>query len=292
MSEQERPPKLRLLVGIDLTDRSRIAFSRAVELARAGGGPLTLVHVTSDLFPPELVNEHNSYARDVLEEHVLKARAEGVSEVAQAILYGRDYEKLIEQARKDQSDLIVVGRHRPASLVQDMLGTTVDRVLRLGGIPVLAVRHKAEQPYNSVLVAVDFSPASRRALEQAVRWFPQARIVAVTAYGSPRRSLLAGDGAARRSVAETHRLALNGFLTEVGQALGPEHAAAVSRIIPLVDHGWAEDVIQRAVETNKPGLLVVGTHARGGIGLALLGSVAEWVLIEAPCDVLAVPPVR
>ena len=137
MSEQERPPKLRLLVGIDLTERSRVAFSRAVELARAVDGPLTLVHVTSDLFPPKLVDEHDSYARDVLEEHVLKARAEGVSEVAQAILYGRDYEQLIEQARKDRSDLIVVGRHRPASLVQDMLGTTVDRVLRLGGIPVL-----------------------------------------------------------------------------------------------------------------------------------------------------------
>jgi nucleotide-binding universal stress UspA family protein len=251
MSEHPSTPRLRLLVGVDLTERSRSAFSRAVELARAGGS-LTLVHVTSDLVPPKLVEEHDSYARDVLGEHVLKAQAEGVSEVAQAIVYGRDYEQLIEQARKDQSDLIVVGRHQPASLVQDMLGTTVNRVLRLGGIPVLAVQHKADHPYNSVLVAVDFSPASRRALEQAVRWFPQARIVAVSAYGSPRRSLLADNAAARRSAAEAHRLALNGFLTEVGQALGPEHAAAVSRIVPVVDHGWAEDVILRAVEANKP----------------------------------------
>ena len=290
MSEQARPPKLRLLVGVDLTEQSRIAFSRAVELARACGGSLTLMHVTSDLLPPKLVDAHDSYARDVLEEHVLKARAEGVGQVAQMIVYGRDYEQLIEQACKDQSDLIVVGRHRPASLVQDMLGTTVDRVLRLGGIPVLAVQHKAERPYNSVLVAVDFSPASRRALEQAVRWFPQARIAAVTAYGSPRRSLLAGNAAARRSVAETHRLALNGFLAEVGQALEPEQAAAVARIVPVVDHGWAEDVILRAVEASKPDLLVIGTHARAGIGHAVLGSVAEWVLVEAPCDVLAVPP--
>jgi nucleotide-binding universal stress UspA family protein len=292
MSEHPRTPRLRLLVGVDLTKRSRSAFSRAVELARVGGGSLTLVHVTSDLLPPKLVDEHDSYARDVLGEHVLKAQAEGVSEVVQAIVYGRDYEQLIEQARKDQSDLIVVGRHQPASLVQDMLGTTVDRVLRLGGIPVLAVQHKAEARYNSVLVAVDFSPASRRALELAVRWFPQAHIVAVSAYGSPRRSLLADNATARRSVAETHRLALNGFLAEVGRALGPEHAAAVSRIVPVVEHGWAEDVILRAVEASKPDLLVVGTHARGGIGHAVLGSVAEWVLIEAPCDVLAVPPVR
>ena len=291
MSESARAPQLRILVGIDLSERSRNAFSRAVQLAHAGDGSLTLIHVTSDLFPQELMAEHDGYVRDVLEERVLKARAEGLGQVAQMIVHGRDYEQLIEQARKDRSDLIVVGQHRPSSVLQDMLGTTVDRVLRLGGLPVLAVQRKAEQPYNSILVAVDFSPASRRALEYAVRWFPQARIAALTAYGSPRRSLLS-DGAARQSAAEMQRLALKGFLAEVAQALGPDHAAAAGRIVPAVEHGWPEDVILRAVEEGKHDLVVIGTHARSGIGHAVLGSVAEWVLMEAPCDVLAVPPAR
>jgi len=291
MSEPVRAVQLRILVGIDLSERSRNALSRAVQLAHAGAGSLALVHVTSDAFPQKLVAAHDSYARDVLEEHVLKARAEGVGQVVQMIAYGRDYEQLIEQARKDRSDLIVLGRHRSSSVLQDMLGTTVDRVLRLGGIPVLAVQKKAEQPYNSILVAVDFSPASRRALEYAIRWFPQARIAAITAFGTPRRSLLP-DSAARQSVAETHRLALKGFLSEVAQALGPDYAAASARIIPAVEHGWPEDVILRTVEEHKPDLVIIGTHAHGGIGHAVLGSVAEWVLMEAPCDVLAVPPAR
>lgn len=165
MSEYPRVPQLRLLVGIDLTERSRNAFSRAVQLASASGGSVALVHVTSELLPQKLLAAHDGYARDVLEEHVLKARADGVAQVEQSIVYGRDYEQLIEQAKKDRSDLIVVGRHRSSSVLQDMLGTTVDRVLRLGGIPVLAVRRKAGGPYNSILVAADFSPASRRALE-------------------------------------------------------------------------------------------------------------------------------
>lgn len=291
MSEPVQAPPLRVLVGIDLSERSRNACSRAVQLACAGGGSLTLVHVTSDLLPQKLVAAHDSYAHDVLEERVLKARADGMGEVAQLIVHGRDYEQLIEQARKDRSDLIVVGRHRPSSVLQDMLGTTVDRVLRFGGIPVLAAQRKAEQPYNSILVAVDFSPASRRALEHAVRWFPQARIVVLTAYGSPRRSLLA-DSAARQSAAEMQRLALKGFLAEVAQALGPDYAAAAGRIVPVVEHGWPEDVVLHAVEESKHDLVVIGTHARTGIGHAVLGSVAEWVLMEAPCDVLAVPPAR
>jgi len=291
MSESARVPQLRILVGIDLSERSRNAFSRAVQLAHAGDGSLTLIHVTSDLFPQELMAEHDGYVRDVLEERVLKARAEGLGQVAQMIVHGRDYQQLIEQARKDRSDLIVVGQHRPSSVLQDMLGTTVDRVLRLGGLPVLAVQRKAEQPYNSILVAVDLSPASRRALEYAVRWFPQARITALTAYGSQQRSLLS-DGAARQSVAETQKLALKGFLAEVALALGPHHAAAAGRIVPAVEHGWPEDVILRAVEEGKHDLVVIGTHARSGIGHAVLGSVAEWVLMEVPCDVLAVPPAR
>jgi nucleotide-binding universal stress UspA family protein len=49
-------------------------------------------------------------------------------------------------------------------------------------------------------------------------------------------------------------------------------------------------VIVACVETTKPDLIVVGTHARGGLQHALLGSVAQWVLTEAPCDVLAAPP--
>ena len=50
MSEPARAAQLRVLVGIDLSERSHNAFSRAVQLAHAGGF-LTLVHVTSDAFP-------------------------------------------------------------------------------------------------------------------------------------------------------------------------------------------------------------------------------------------------
>jgi nucleotide-binding universal stress UspA family protein len=170
-----------------------------------------------------------------------------------------------------------------------MLGTTADGCCATGA-PLLLVKNKAAGAYNSLLIAVDFSPASRRALELAIRWFPQARIAAVTAYGTSRRSLLGDDAQAREAAAETRRLALKGFLEEIRQALGPACEPGISRIVPVVERGWAEDVILRAAEETKPDLIIVGTHARGGLQHAVLGSVAEWVLTEAPCDVLAIPP--
>jgi nucleotide-binding universal stress UspA family protein len=290
MREPSAKTELKVLTGIDLTERSRNAFARSVELARSSGAHLTFVHVTSEALPERVAAVHEGYAQEVLQDLAARARAEGVQQVEAVGVRGRDYETLIAEARKTHADLIVLGTHRPSSLVQDMLGTTVDRVLRLGGLPVLLVRTKPEGGYRSVLIAVDFSPASRRALEKAVRWFSGACITVVTAYGTARRSLLGDDTQAREAAAETRRLALKGFLDEVGETLGPAFAGALANVVPVVERGWAEDVILKSAQETKPDLIVVGTHARGGLQQAVLGSVAEWILTEASCDVLAVPP--
>jgi nucleotide-binding universal stress UspA family protein len=289
MSVPDHVPPLRVLAGIDLTERSRNAFARSVQLARGPGSHLTLLHVTSDALPSQVAAAHDSYAKDILHDHEVRARSENVADVVPLLVRGRDYETMIAEARKAHCDLVVIGTHRPSSLAQDMLGTTADRVLRYGGLPVLLVRQKPAGAYGSILAAVDFSPASRRALELTLRWFPQARITAVTAYGASRRSLLGDDAGVREAAAETRRLALKGFLEEIAESMGPKFAAAVAGVVPVVERGWAEDVILHAALAAKPDLIVVGTHARGGLQHAVLGSVAEWVLTEAPCDVLAVP---
>ena len=290
MGDPSTDTHLKVLTGIDLTERSRNAFARSVELARAPGTHLTLMHVTSDALPSQVASVHEGYAQEVLQDLVSKARIQGASHVETISVRGRDYETLIAEARKTRADLIAIGTHRPSSLLQDMLGTTADRVLRFGGLPVLLVRTKPAGAYANILVAVDFSPASRRALASAICWFPSARITAVTAYGTARRSLLGDDAEVREAAAETRRLALKGFLDEAGAELGPDHARAMEAVVPVVARGWAEDVILARAEETKPDLIVVGTHARGGLQHTVLGSVAQWVLTEAPCDVLAVPP--
>jgi nucleotide-binding universal stress UspA family protein len=41
---------------------------------------------------------------------------------------------------------------------------------------------------------------------------------------------------------------------------------------------------------RRSDLIAVGTHGRTGVAHALLGSVAEWVVRCAPCDVLVARP--
>ena len=45
-------------------------------------------------------------------------------------------------------------------------------------------------------------------------------------------------------------------------------------------------VIREAMAAFQPDLLAMGTHARAGIAVAMVGNLAREFLVEAPCDVL------
>ena len=52
--------------------------------------------------------------------------------------------------------------------------------------------------------------------------------------------------------------------------------------------GVAHRMIVELVMDERADLVVIGTHGRGGLDRALLGSVADRVIRLAPCPVLAV----
>src|SRR6185295_7090021 len=63
------------------------------------------------------------------------------------------------------------------------------------------------------------------------------------------------------------------------------------RVEPVVRSGFtAGEIVDEALDWDAE-LLVVGTHARGWGARMMLGSVAEAALRDAPCNVLAVPPI-
>ena len=123
--------------------------------------------------------------------------------------------------------------HRGSQLADMFRGTPVERIIRPSKIPVLLAKETVRAPYSNVMVGVDFSVYSRRAVEFVVRFVP--------------------GGCFR-----------------------------------LVQEGMVREVLQRQIGRQKPDLLVIGTHGRTGVAHAFLGSVAEELLREPPCDVLAV----
>jgi nucleotide-binding universal stress UspA family protein len=139
---------------------------------------------------------------------------------------------------------------------------------------------------KSVLVATDFSDASRRPLDHALaaaRYFGAkfylAHVVSGLAYtlAGPDAIGFASEAARRDLLQLEHELAENGFLD------GIAHES-------LVRKGVVWDELQSIISHNHIDLVVLGTHARRGPGRMLLGSVAEGVFRHASCPVLTVGP--
>jgi len=66
-------------------------------------------------------------------------------------------------------------------------------------------------------------------------------------------------------------------------------AAAVNPDIEAVEGDPVTKIVDRALASSAD-LVVVGSHGRSGFNRLLHGSIAEQVLLKAPCPVLTVPP--
>jgi nucleotide-binding universal stress UspA family protein len=139
--------------------------------------------------------------------------------------------------------------------------------------------------FTRILCPVDFSEASRHAIEQAVALSGQyrSRITALYAL-APTTFALSEVAAPMDEISEPEHLR-----TCVEQ----EFACARSRGILVdaaVDIGHPVDrILARAIEWPAD-LIVMGTHGASGFQHLILGSVTEKVLRKAPCPVLTVPP--
>jgi nucleotide-binding universal stress UspA family protein len=63
-----------------------------------------------------------------------------------------------------------------------------------------------------------------------------------------------------------------------------------SNLKTAVETGLPDEGLRHYVERTGTDLAVVGTHGRTGWRRAVLGSVAERLIANLPCDVLAVRP--
>jgi nucleotide-binding universal stress UspA family protein len=135
-----------------------------------------------------------------------------------------------------------------------------------------------------ILCAVDFSACSRAALEDAAdlaRRF-DARLSLVHVWRGAR-------GAGPALAVAPPALTLNEEV-ELGRLLDDwtreaERLAGRKVVAVLTSGAPAEEVARLAAERHAD-LVVVGTHGRTGVKHAVLGSVAEGIVRQAPCAVL------
>lgn len=137
-------------------------------------------------------------------------------------------------------------------------------------------------PIHTILYPTDFSPAAQPAfaLACALARDYQARLVVLHVMEPPRANF--GElGPIYPAVGEM-RAELEAALGELRPIGG--HVLLERRVV----EGPAVATIVEVARELPAELIVLGTHGRRGIGRMLMGSVAENVLRQAPCPVLAV----
>lgn len=291
MSET-RPRMNVVVVATDFSPGAASAAERAALLPLAPGATIHLVHVLPDSMPAQLVDEARRRAASALGDAAadLRRRVTGggaAPVVEHALLAGKPYVELIRFARLRAADLMVVGRHAPGAL-RGLLGTTAERVVRKGDVPVLLVNEAVRGPYSRPLVALDLSETSRRETDLASALLPDdaPELALVHAYHVALGGWI-GPSVQQEYRREVHADALR-RTREVSDRL---QAAGLACRAHLVEGEPRMEVLRLAVE-DRADLLVLGTHARAGISHALLGSVAEWLVRSAPCDVAVTRPAR
>jgi nucleotide-binding universal stress UspA family protein len=92
-------------------------------------------------------------------------------EVGVYIVVGNVVAEIIKAAEKEATDLIVIGRPHKGVLENLYAGSDVTELLRRSATPVLVYKHLSEnaisikKPFEIPLLAIDWSPASMRAVE-------------------------------------------------------------------------------------------------------------------------------
>jgi len=273
----------RLLLATDLSSRADRALTRAVRLARQHQGELRVLSVVEGDRPANLVDAERAEAERVVSGRLQTAGdAEPSSSIS--VVAGKPFVEILREAASWPADLVVIGMHQ-ADVLQDMFrGTTAERIIREGHIPTLVVRKDAAEDYRRIVVGIDFSVHALRAAQCAFRLAPEAEFHLVHSFLSPFPHFLYGG--VRAEAREVHTQAMDRAVNEELTAFVARFGDQVPPLNRLVVNGMAQEVLLASASQLDADLLVAGTHGRAGIAHAALGSVAEDLLLQAPCDVL------
>jgi nucleotide-binding universal stress UspA family protein/predicted phosphoribosyltransferase len=136
---------------------------------------------------------------------------------------------------------------------------------------------------RTILVALDFDPASTRALELACSFGSRDETTMVLFHCCDVRS---SAYATEVSLGEVMRGLRAGAATAL-EALARSMRDAGYRVRTLVAEGAAHAETIRAARDSRADLILVGTHGRRGLSRVVLGSVAERVVRTSPVPVLS-----
>lgn len=138
-----------ILVPLDFSAEAEYALQCAVGLAQPLQARLTLLHViylpvTTEVNLSAYLADMEAGVQQEMEAYCERVQAAGLV-VDTAIVRGTPFREIVETAKTQQVDLIVMGTHGRTGMQHLLIGSVAERVVRLAPCPVMVTRETRHQ---------------------------------------------------------------------------------------------------------------------------------------------------
>ncbi len=303
----------KIIWATDGSKESEEALSYAVFIAKKFGSKIIGISVIP--MSEQLINEYfrksegkvhtwavkvNEKLESRLSSIAVELASQGVK-FGGVVLEGEPNKEIVGLARREKADLIVMGKRGHGLIDRILIGSNTLKVLRESRMPVLAVKkrdQKSAVDIRNILVPLDITEKVDSAFNYAIGLAERINasisvlyvfrldtyaaleippyvlanlIEDLLAFSSTELAKRVEEAKRRIDNKKTDKLEIN-INTEVIRGISPS--------MTIVDYATSKNT----------DLIVINTHGRKGIKKFVLGSVAEKVIQESPCAVLALKP--
>jgi nucleotide-binding universal stress UspA family protein len=201
---------------------------------------------------------------------------------------GIPHQEIVKRAHDRAIDLIAMGKRGLTPWRKMFLGSTTTAVLREAHLPVLTVRHTTRSiAVKKILFPTVFSPAENAAFASALefaRKFGAMLVLLNIMEVHKSYNAVKGGFVGRLRDSASKRL------HAMAEAVPIQKRKGVNLVEKVTAFPRAWSGIVNFVGDQNIDMIVMSTRARKGAARFFLGSIAEAVIEEAPCPVIAVPP--
>jgi nucleotide-binding universal stress UspA family protein len=147
----------RFLVPIDFSEYANQALEYAINLAGKLDACVTLLHVIQSVplggvdmgvtLPYTYLQDLEAEVMQSMEACLARVTAAGL-EGEIVVVHGVPFHEIVEMAKKQKADLIIIGTHGRTGLQHMLLGSVAEKVVRLAPCPVLVARQPTIVPVS------------------------------------------------------------------------------------------------------------------------------------------------
>jgi len=297
---------IKIMVATDFSKNSDLAILKAINIAKATNAHLTVVHViqkkTMDnfldstlkkLLPKNIWLSTEEHRAILLQEKIDSLSRYELKIETLVLKKGKPAVKILQYAKKNKFDLLVIGAHGKYSLRDTFVGTTAEYLADKSICPIFIVKNMSQNVFKNILVPIDFSKVSKKALHYAIKLFPHSHVNLLHVGDYDFENLLIKEekkSEIPQAKIAKMRDAISFYLNNKMKKFIKGYGKKLGNFSFKIILGYPGPSIIKVANELKNDAIVMGTQGHGRHHYLFMGSVAKRVLREYDKDILLVPP--